>query len=186
MIDESLSHNELVLTGGHWGGLLLDNPRTGLPLSLTWGFTFDFEPVVRDFGKSRPGLTVDRVPLAGRSWTQMAGAAVNGLVFGNPMEASVYFFEHHRFDEASVRITDQHGPDVRTAVGLRGDVDGLGLDFVAVDAWLAFSGIIVASSHEPRTAKQARRLLERFMDTTGLISADRQRGFRFIPEKTEG
>ncbi len=62
MNDEPLLQAELVPTGGHWGGLLFDNPAIGLPLALTWSFTIDFKSVGRDYCRSEPSLTVDLGP----------------------------------------------------------------------------------------------------------------------------
>ena len=185
MNDQPLLQTELIPTGGHWGGLLFDNPTIGLPLALTWSFTIDFQSVGRDYGRSEPSLTFDWVPLEVRSWSELVGTSVRTALFGDPEEPSLYFFEHHRYDEAALDITDQSGRRIRVAVELRGDVDALGLESVAADAWLDFSGIVVAASDDQGSAEAARLLLEGFTDTSGLIATERQRGFGFISRRED-
>ncbi len=115
----------------------------------------------------------------------MAGTSVRAALFGDPVEPSLYFFEHYRYDEAALDVSDQSGPQIRVAVELRGDVDGLGLESVTADTWLELSGIVVSTSEEPASAEAARRLLEEFTDTSALVSTDRPRGFGFVSAREE-
>jgi hypothetical protein len=123
---DGIDPEEILLVGGSWEGLLFENPSTGLPLLLSWTFTFEFADVARGFGTSPLSLTVDWVRLGGSTWEAMVGQSASGSSFGDPIEASVYFFEHHRFDAAEVEVTAQDGDRLYVMASVRGDIDGLG------------------------------------------------------------
>ena len=182
LVSDGPSPIDLVPTGGTWGGLLFDNPQTGRPLSLTWGFTIEYEEVERDHGATTPSLTADWISFDRPTWREMTGNRVQGVEFGDALEASAYFFEHHRYDTVDLAIIDQRETELRVAIEVTGDVDGLGLDVIKAEEWLQFSGIVVAPSRKPRSARAARRLLGRFVDTAGLIAEDRGRGYAFSPD----
>jgi hypothetical protein len=118
---------EILLVGGSWRGLLFENRSTNFPLSMSWGFTFEFAEITRSFGTSPLSLTVDWVSLGGAAWQAMSGHRASGS-FGDPMEASIYFFDHHRFDTAAVEVTAQDMGRLYVRATVSDDVDGLGLD----------------------------------------------------------
>ncbi len=167
--------------GGTWSGLLFENPRTGYDLRLTWTFTFDYEPVRREYGTTKPGLSIDWVPFGNCSWRSLAGNEARTKRFAEPIESSVYFFEHYRYDEADVRVLEQQATDVRVSASVRGDVDGLGLESLEADQRLRFQGIYVQPSPLPDSTEAAESLLAEFTDTTGLVGVRRQHSYVFEP-----
>ena len=50
---------------------------------------------------------------------------------------------HHQYDFIDLEIVEQQDTLIHCRARLSGDVDGLGLDPVAADAWLHFDGIRV-------------------------------------------
>ena len=178
-MDDEVRAAELILRGGTWGGLLFDNPRVGVAPSLTWSFTFMYEDVVRSYGSTTPSLCVDWIPLPGAAWDDMAGRKASGQVFAEPIEASVYFFEHFRYDAADLRILEQVGGDVRVIASVSGDVDRLGIDQLSAEAWLRFTGIIVQLTDAPSAIEEAEQRLSEFTDTRGLIGQQGTRNFTF-------
>lgn len=178
-----LKRDEPVSTGGTWNGLLFENQNTGFPLSLVWTFTFGFPEVERDFGDTQPNACVDWVPLFGADSRAMEGRTATASVFGEPIESSVYFFEHHRFDFASLSVRAQDGTGLLVSAELNGDVDSLGLDDLSVEAWLDFDGIFVQPQTKPASIDAARTLLANFTDPTGLSGDDRSHNFLFRPER---
>jgi hypothetical protein len=180
-IDEALTVSELVSQGGAWSGLLFDNPTAGLPPQLTWTFTFDFKEVERSFGTSRVGVSVDWVPLEDSSRHAMAGQTASATTFAQPIESTVYFFEHHRFDAVSLQVLEQHGNELLVQADLRGDLDGLGIEALTVSASLEFEAIVVHLSEGPPSVPAARARLASFADTAGLDGEKTTRGFRFVP-----
>lgn len=167
--------------GGEWRGLLFDNLRTGKTLSLSWTFTFEYEPVRRDYGETAPALEVDWVPLGQCSWSNMVGQQAKARRFSKPIETSAYFFEHHRFDQIEVRILEQRGSEIRVTAAASGDIDGLGLDLLEADRWLQFRGIHVQPSVQPRDVDDALRLLAEFTDVTGLVGVSSENNYLFRP-----
>jgi hypothetical protein len=165
---DGLSASELVLAkGGQWWGLLFDNPTLGLPPELSWSFNFVFANVARDYGNSPVSIDVDWVLFATTNWQSMAGQAAYTDRFAEPTEASVYFFEHHRFEAVDLRILDQRGTAVQVAAQLSGDLDRLGIPSLAATGWLAFAGITVQLS-TVTTAEAALARLQDFADVTDL------------------
>ena len=180
-MSDSLMAAELSPAGGTWAGLLFDNPGIGLAPQLTWTFTFDYREVSRDYGNVEPNLVIDWVPLHGGSWRNMMGQQASGAAFAEPIESSVYFFEHFRFDRAELRIDEQRGNDLHLAATVDGDIDDLGLAAVTAEGWLAFAGITVAlTGLEPPVDRALARLSE-FTDTTGLAGSWTGRSFHFAP-----
>lgn len=173
-----LTQDEFRPLGGSWSGLLFENPRTDVPLSLTWTFTFDFATVHRDVGDVEPSLTVDWVPLPGASIASMCGRSASSP-FGAPIESSVYFFEHHRFAEADIAVVDQREQRLLARASVNGDIDGLGLGSASVEAWLDFDGIFVQPETKTSTVEAATELLAQFTDPTGLVGIERSHNYVF-------
>jgi hypothetical protein len=178
---DALRPEELIPAGGQWSGLLFENPRTGFPLSLVWTFSFAFEAVEREFGETGVSVEADWVPLPGATWQRLSGSAASSTSFGQPIEASVYFFDHHRFDGTHVEIVEQDQARSRARASLSGDIDSLGLDSLAVEAWLDFSGIYVQPQVRPSSVDAARALLGRFTDPAGLIGTAQAHNYVFRP-----
>lgn len=179
--DDALNLRELVPTEGEtWGGLLFDNPKLGLAPELTWSFRFPFQEVIRDYGSSPIYLDIEWLPLPGAGWRSMAGQVVRGMT--EPAEASVYFFQHHRYDLIDLEIVEQRDLSIHARATLSGDLDGLGLDPVTADAWLRFTGIGVSVS-EATSAESALARLRGFTDTEGLSHspAPNSTSFDFTP-----
>jgi hypothetical protein len=177
--DDALRADDLVPAGGSWNGLLFDNPRLGLAPALTWTFSFRFQDVVRGDSSSEVSVDVDWVPLPAIGWQTITPAQLDSPHFAGPMEASVYFFEHYRFESVELDLPEQRGAQLHARATLRGDIDGLGLDEVSVDDWLGFDGIIVAL--DLVTSEQAARSqLGNFTDVSGLTKGGRTVGSGFI------
>jgi hypothetical protein len=183
---DGLDSAELIpAEGGEWSGLLFDNPRIGLPPQLTWTFTFVYEDVARDYGDSPVSLTLDWIPLARDSWRGMAGLTARCTTFGEPSEASVYFFTHHRYDRIELDLLAQCDLAVHARATVSGDIDRLSVASVTADAWLRFAGITVALS-DSRSGDAALSRLRDFTDTTGLSLTPSQRhnAFHFVATNT--
>ena len=166
-------------SGGQWSGLLFDNPRLGLRPFLSWSFTFAFADASRDYGSSPVSVDLEWVPLDAVSWCDLASQEVRGRGFAEPVEASVYFFEHHRYDTVELRILEQRGTLLHVAVRLSGDLDGLGVDVLDADAWLTFTGITVSLS-EARSAPVASTRLQEFCGIGGLVCSAGVTDGRFL------
>ena len=160
-------------------GIPVRNPTIGLDPGLSWNFTIDYQDVVRSDESSPVSLTIDWVPLDGAVWTAMAGLSAGGE-FGEPIESSVYFFEHHRFDHASMEIREQTGTRIQVTGALSGDIDGLGLAQIPVEASLEFEGIRVSLA-DVTTIDQALQRLQSFADTKGLVGQSIGRSILFAP-----
>ena len=173
--------DELTPVGGTFSGLLFENPNTGYPLQLTWTFSVDCAEVSRDYGSTQPNLVVDWVPAVGRTrWDEMAGVRFAGSTFGEPIETSVYFFDHHRYDAVEVEVVEQLGTELSVRVHVSGDVDSLGISELEVDATLTFAGIYVQTGTSGTNVEAAGELLSRFTDVSGLRG--RQRGHNVVFE----
>ena len=179
--ERPLVAGDLVPTGGSWSGLLFDNPAIGLPAQLTWTFNFNFTEVDLGYGPSAANMTVDWVPLPGANWRSLAGRTVSAAVFAEPVETSIYFFAHHRYDEAHLEVLAQRGPDLEVEATVKGDVDGLGLETVDVRAALAFEGIRVHLSDTPASPAEAASRLAEFTDISGLVATGDRGRFLFAP-----
>jgi hypothetical protein len=165
---DDLTVSELVpAAGGQWHGVLFDNPTVGLTPRLNWSFTFAFADVSRDYGSSPVALDIEWVPLTTETWRDMSGQAVTSPRFAEPAEASIYFFEHHRFEKVDLRIVGQRELKIRVTANVSGDLDALGVDSLAVDQWLTFTGIHVSLS-AARNAESASAQLRKFHEVTGL------------------
>ena len=106
--------------------------------------------------------------------------------FAHPVEGSVYYFgQGHRFDTSIVFVREQDGSRIRVEAEVSGDIDGLGLDQISVEAWLSFGGIYVQPNTRPRSVEAARRLLEEFTDTSGLVGIERNANYWFKIEAPE-
>jgi hypothetical protein len=182
MDDEYRLHidNFVPVAGGEWCGLLFQNPSLHLPPSLTWSFRFPFEDVSHD--GSPLSLTVEWLPIPTHSWRHAAGHRLTSATFGEPAEASVYNYIHHRFNAIDLRLIDQRDRSLRAAAVVSGDIDGLGVDPVAVEAPLTFAGILV-SLPDATSPDLALARLAQFTDTTGLVyDADSPTAaLRFVP-----
>jgi hypothetical protein len=178
--DEGLGVGDLVpAEGGTWRGLLFDNPSIGLAPQLTWTFAFPFDEVDRDYGTSPVALDIDWVPLAVGGWRTLAGQRVECDGFGEPVESSLYFFMHHRFDAVALRIAEQDEQKIHVLAEVTGDLDRLGIAALAVDAWLGFTGIMVAL-HDVGSEAEALARLGDFTDPDGLSVSGGGAGTRFL------
>lgn len=181
-VADDLTQAELVPVGGSWSGLLFANPLADVATALTWSFTFDFAEIGRDYGDVAPGLTVDWAPLSGlASWRGLASANVTCATFGEPVETSVYYFEHHRYDGVEFSVLDQDGGRIRARALVWGDIDGLGIPELAVEAWLDFEGIIVQLPDQLDSLQAAARKLAQFTSVEGLEGRDQGHIYVFEP-----
>jgi hypothetical protein len=162
------------LPGARGNGLLFDNPTLDLAPALTWTFTFRLRGVGRSDSSSEVSVDVDWVPLPSARWQEITPRQVASPRFAEPVEASVYFFEHYRFDSSSCSCYSS-GAQLRASATLRGDIHGLGMDEVHVDDWLRFDGIIV-SLNGVTSAQAARAQLGSFTDVKGLTQVGRTAG----------
>lgn len=174
------------IVGGEWHGLLFDNPATGRALTLTWSFRFDFAALVADREPTTPALALDWVVLDVPRWSSMSGAAAHCERFADPIEASVYVHDHHRFERAAVEVRAQQGGRIHVAASVDGDLDGLGIETLAVDGWLGFGGIYVQPSVVPATVDGALRVLAQFTDATDLVGTARSHNHVFRPDLSAG
>ncbi|MER6591314.1 hypothetical protein ABT214_05565 [Micromonospora purpureochromogenes] len=112
----------------------------------------------------------------------MAGRSASSSRFAEPGEASVYYFAHHRYDAIQLQVLEQRDLAIQVRANVSGDLDSLGVESVAADAWLHFAGITVALS-DTVTADAALARLRDFSDITGLTHAAVPNGihFRFAP-----
>lgn len=168
-------------TGGTWGGLLFENANTGYPLALSYTFTFDFAEVSRDYGSVSPNLVIDWIPAGDATWHEMTGQHFSGSTFGDPVEASVYFFEHHRYECADMTVVGQEGSDLAVRARIAGDIDGLGLADIRVEETLTFQGLIVHTEGVGTDIAAARKLIGRFTDITGLQPQAARHNVVFVP-----
>jgi hypothetical protein len=168
--EDELRPEDFIGAGGRWYGLLFDNPSTGLPPRLTWCFDFAFEEVLRGDESGLLGLTVEWLPVPSDSWRHVAGQHLTSADLGEPAEASVYYYEHHRFDQIDLRLREQQGLLLHASVTVSGDLDRLGIDPVHADAWLTFTGILV-SLDSVTSPDAALARLGAFTDTSDLVFA---------------
>jgi hypothetical protein len=171
---------ELVAQGGKWSGTLFDNPRLSIAPLLFWTFTVDFEAIARSYGETPCSLTVDWVALPIGDWRAMPTATITCDVFAEPVESSVYFFEHYRFDQVAVQPLDQRGRRLHVAIDVAGDIDGLGLDGVTADAWLEFGGFTIALQDRPTTCDEAIARLAAFT-AVGSLECNSEQPTHFTP-----
>lgn len=150
--------------------LLFDNPRLGVPPTLSWSFSFAFAGVERDYGDSPVSVDIDWVYLPTDSWRTMAGLTAQTAQFAEPAEASVYFFQHHRYERVDLHILEQRGTEIHASAVLFGDIDGLGIETLTVTGWLTFAGIAV-QLNAAASPEAALRHLQDFTDTAGLATA---------------
>lgn len=160
--------------GGTLTGLLFENQRSGYPLQLTWTFTIDCADVVRDFGRSPTNVVIDWVPSSREvAWNELSGMRVACSSFREPVETSVYFFEHHRYDRVELEVLEQRGAEVAIRVSASGDIDSLGIPEISVDANIIFAGISVQTGPTGTDPAGAAELLRRFTDISGLRARPR-------------
>ena len=178
---DGLRLEELIPVSGTFSGLLFENPNTGYPLQLSWTFSVDCAEVTRDYGSTQPNLVVDWVPAGRARWDEMAGVRFAGSTFGEPIETSVYFFEHHRYDAVEVEVVEQLGTELAVRVRASGDVDSLGISEIEVGVSLTFSGLYVQTGTSGTNVEAATELLSRFTDITGLRGRPRGHNVLFEP-----
>ncbi|GIJ47862.1 hypothetical protein Val02_47480 [Virgisporangium aliadipatigenens] len=180
--DDALHAEELVPGEGEWQGLLFENPTLGLKPALTWGLRIPFGTVDRDRGDTPVSLDVEWLPLAVPDWRSLTGGRVTSTEFAEPAEASLYYFAHHRYRAVEVRVLAQEGTRLRVRVAISGDLDGLGVESFAVEAWVRFTGIVVSLRDTGSTARALERLGE-FTATDALVpDGDAAHPFpRFVP-----
>ena len=174
-----LRQEELVPRTGAWGGVLFENPAVGVPLRLSWWFRVDFETISRSYGDTTPNLQVEWVDLSVPSWRHLEGCATQSQAFGDPIESSVYYFEHHRFEAVAMRVNSQSSTSIDISIVVRGDIDRLGIDSLHVETALEFEGISIHT--EGLTADEAVTTLSAFTDTDGLTPTPRGRTLRLRP-----
>lgn len=167
-MSESLRSDELNPVDGSWTGLLFENPATGYPLALTWTFTIDFASVSRDFGSVSPNLSIDWVPLPGSTWHSMNGREVAGKIFGEPIETSIYFFEHYRYDSVELAVIGQRTESIDIRATVAGDFDGLGIAELSIETALSFGGIYVQLDEVGTNVEAAESRLAEYTDTSRL------------------
>lgn len=159
--------------------MLFENSFTGYPLTLSWSVTIEFEPLRKDVGDVSPSLTVEWVPADGGGWKGMSRRRFACGTFGEPVEASLYFFEHFRFDHAEVLTGALSGSDLGVELVVRGDLDGLGIPRVSAQAVLGFEGIYVQADAVGTDPKAAAERLGKFMDLDGLRARPQGRNVVF-------
>jgi hypothetical protein len=182
--DDKLRIDDLVpAAGGEWYGLLFANPSQQRDPHLTWCFRFPFEDVSREDEYSPLSPNLEWLPVPADGWRRIAGRHVTSASFGEPGEASVYYYLHHRFEMIDLQLIEQHGRTLRAVATVSGDVDGLGVDPVRVDAWLTFTGILVSLDDETLPDVALARLGQ-FTDTSDLtLASDRgDTALRFVPQ----
>ena len=110
------------------------------------------------------------MPLSCRSWRNLKGLHVSCDRFAEPVETSVYFFEHCRFDSVDLAIPEQDGNSIHVVGSIAGDIDGLGIDRLEFGQWLEFGGDSVnLHAPAPTTAAGAETRLADFLDDRGLV-----------------
>jgi hypothetical protein len=175
--EDQLRVRDLRPTGGSWGGLLFDNPRIGLPPRMTWHFGVDCE----DVDGAELAVDVDWVPLGVASWRAVDGRTFRSTRFAEPAEGSVRFGDTYRFDEVHLRVLAQRDVDIDVWLGLRGDIDGLGIDLLEVSATLTFRGLSIQLDRSPRSVRDAARRLRVHTKLDGLVGTQEGRGVSFRP-----
>ena len=178
---DGLQATDLSPVGGVVAGLLFDNPRIGLAPQFTWTFTFACHDIRRSYGDSPVSVTLDWVPLPRCDWRNMVGLEASASQFAEPIESSVYFFKHHRFDTATVMVTGQDHERLRVLANIAGDIDGLGIDHAELDAWLTIDRIMVTLSDRPESAAAAEAVLASFTSTAGLVGSGQGGRYVFVP-----
>lgn len=131
---------------------------------MTWCFRFECEEVE----DSPLSLTVEWLPVPGRSWREVAGQHLTCAEFAAPAEASVYHFVHHRFERIDLRLGELRGRSLQAAVTLIGDVDRFGQEAVRAEGRLDFDGILVALPGAT-SPDEALTELNRHTDTRDLV-----------------
>jgi hypothetical protein len=176
-----LTAGELHVVGGSWSGLLFENPLADYPLRLTWSFTIDFGEVRREYGSVAPSLTIEWVPAGSASWDSMSGQRYAADAFGDPIESSLYFFEHFRFDRVALEVLSQSSRNLDVSAHVAGDLDGLGVPELGVAAQVSFSGIDVQTDETGSDAAAASALLAQFLTIDGLVPRSRPHNVLFEP-----
>lgn len=168
-------------------GAVVREPDARTGTAATWGFHFPFQPVSRDHGSSPLTLDLEWLPIQADGWRSMAGRSASSSRFAEPGEASVYYFAHHRYEAIHLQILEQRDLAIHVRANVSGDLDSLGVESVAADAWLQFAGITVSLS-DTVTADAALARLSEFSDITGLAPAAVPGGihFRFAPSAPVG
>lgn len=130
-------------------GCCSTTPSLHLPPRLTWCFNFPFKDVSRE-DDSPLSLNVEWLPVPAESWRRLAGHHLTSARFGEPTEASICHYLHHRFDSLDLDLVEQRGHLLRAVATVSGDIDRLGVDPVRADAWLrspAYSSRSATRSH---------------------------------------
>jgi hypothetical protein len=180
---EDLDAADLVPDGGSWGAVLFDNPRIGLPPSLYWWVTFRYLDIGREWGETSCQLDAEWIVLGPTDWRAMTPTAVSYPTFGAPAEASLYYFDHHRFESLAVVVGEQRGHRLFVRIDLAGDLDGLGLPALRAEAWLDFEALVVAVSDRPPTVDAARSLLGAYTSVEALTGREERGNYRFTPDR---
>jgi hypothetical protein len=176
-----LAAEELTVVGGSWSGLLFENPLADYTLRLTWSFTIGFGEVRREYGSVAPSLTIEWVPAGSASLDSMSGHRYGADAFGSPIESSLYFFDHFRFDRVAVEVLSQSSHDLDVSAHVAGDLDGLGVPKLEVAARVSFDGIYVQTDETGSDAAAASALLAQFLNTDGLVPRPRSHNVLFEP-----
>lgn len=156
--------------------MLFDPTTFGVTAVLDWEWTHPGEPVedlawcewiIRMHHPSQVNALDGFFDAYGHRPSRIAGRHVTSASFGEAGEASVYYYLHHRFETINLELVEQRGRSLRAVATVSGDVDGLGIDPVRVDAWLTFTGILV-SLHDATSPDVALARLGQFTDASGL------------------
>jgi hypothetical protein len=169
-VGDELRLDQIRPVGGVWAGLLFENPQTGYAPALTWSFEIECAEIDSDGDGTSVGVTVEWLPLPGAEWRRMVGLVGGGEEFGEPVESSVYFFEHHCYERALVEVLDQEGERIRVRLTLAGDLDGLGPSEITCEQWLDFDGLRVLQ-RETESAVEATARLAAVTSVEGLAAS---------------
>ena len=178
-MSELLRADELSPIGGSWTGHLFENPAVSYQRALTWSFTIDFASVDRDFGSVSPSLTIDWAPLPNPTWHSISGHRIAGEMFGEPIETSIYFFEHNRYDRVELTVIGQQTDSIDINANVAGDIDGLGIAELSIETTLSFGGIYVQLDEVGTNVEAAESRLAQFTDIAGLRGGARGRNVVF-------
>ena len=165
-----LADTDFVAKGGSYYGHVFQNPRAGVPRSLYWSFTVDFERIPYLGAAWDSSLTIEWITLGLREF-----AGTHAIASGSfpAAEASLYLAEHHPIERWEGRMSwDASLPRCMFDYDVRLDFPGLDRDPVpglhlAGRALLQFKGFIIVPrnlSPKPASVDEAAALLCQYFD----------------------